>query len=1038
MTMDSILGGYGEDTTALWDQEQQDLKNNPVYGPQPPAGLPGPQQGQSLQGIASGLLGGASNAVSGIASALTPNYIEQAATNQQQQYGSGPAGWMNYYNQDIPGVSPFIRENVQPVAGDIGAAIASGPNLFGFGMPNPGAQDIGRFAGENIVPVSAGDFALNAAFAGGPFEAVTGLPLDDLARGAFRTGAEAFRAGMPEPSMFPGLGAGVPPPQDFTPANFSIDDLARQGPSPIDFQQAQMGPAGRIESQAELDSRALQSQMADQFPQPSGANPALPNPIDTVSQSAPLTDRELMQQAMDTARGGGPTPAPMVETSPVSPPPASLTPQEIADAMWQADRNAGLPADAVPPSQQFPQLSERTTTTPTSGEVSGTGFTMRPQTSDDLIQTASNALGRETTPHEQEWIGNRVNMASGGQQPPTPPTLQRPDLAPIPPDASGYKTSLLDWINAPRSLMTGLDRSYQLRQSIGLVGHLKEMKDSFLAGNRAMLSEQEAQHIYDGIVNSGYKDLKKELYISPLNGVSDTLKREEQYAGMGAVEKIPVVGAVYRPFERGNVVQINKLRSDVADTFLDKYLDRLHPEEGVRFNQTGQVSPNAQKEIDDYMRYVNRQSGRGTLGPLEDSKVTNALSNIFFSARNMVAKPEAAATLLNQPFTPVWNEAVKDYAALLGLGGMTLGLAYAGGAQAGLDWRSPDFGKIVSGGQHVDIWGGNVQMVRAIAQMIEGAAGRNNRITAAGKEFSVPVPQVAAEFVRNKFAPQFALGGQGIRMLLGDRVSPEVQSALETAFPKRNAPGADVSTGVNYATSLFLQDVVQAYQSDGLAGALKAAPTFLGVGVQTYGDNSQAYALSQMRDSALGGSAKYSDLLPKEQAALNSALQSKDPTAYAQALAQSKENLDPAILTNQQARDQLKADKATQTAPIVQGVRDGLYDPQAAYRAIRAIDQANSLQVAELFRDPKYIEATKDFTNNDSPARQALDAYYSIPNNSKGFDGKVDWGKVESTRAELIDTLVKAGQSDLARRILRETESPNLLDDLKKLAPAHR
>lgn len=326
MTMDSILGGYGEDTTALWDQEQQDLKNNPVYGPQPPAGLSGPQQGQSLQGIASGLLGGASNAVSGIASALTPNYIEQAATNQQQQYGSGPAGWMNYYNQDIPGVSPFIRENVQPVAGDIGAAIASGPNLFGFGMPNPGAQDIGRFAGENIVPVSAGDFALNAAFAGGPFEAVTGLPLDDLARGVFRTGAEAFRAGMPEPSMFPGLGAGVPPPQDFTPANFSIDDLARQGPSPIDFQQAQMGPAGRIESQAELDSRALQSQMADQFPQPSGANPALPNPVDTVSQSVPLTDRELMQQYMDTARGGGPTSAPMVEASPVSPPPASLVP----------------------------------------------------------------------------------------------------------------------------------------------------------------------------------------------------------------------------------------------------------------------------------------------------------------------------------------------------------------------------------------------------------------------------------------------------------------------------------------------------------------------------------------------------------------------------------------------------------------------------------------------------------------------------------------------------------------------------------------
>ena len=99
------------------------------------------------------------------------NYPLGAAGMQGPQTGSvtvGEAlgGAYDAYMTDIPVVSDFMRETVRPIAGDVGAEVfdAATPKpidalgrLLGLGDVS---RDVGRFAGEAVVPVTAGDFAL--------------------------------------------------------------------------------------------------------------------------------------------------------------------------------------------------------------------------------------------------------------------------------------------------------------------------------------------------------------------------------------------------------------------------------------------------------------------------------------------------------------------------------------------------------------------------------------------------------------------------------------------------------------------------------------------------------------------------------------------------------------------------------------------------------------------------------------------------------------------------------------------------------------
>lgn len=82
----------------------------------------------------------------------------------------------------------YLRDVVRPAVGDVGAFIAGGPNRLSggrVGMENPGAENIGRVVAEGTVPTDYAEFLMalgGAKLSKGPIEAITGLPVDDLAR----------------------------------------------------------------------------------------------------------------------------------------------------------------------------------------------------------------------------------------------------------------------------------------------------------------------------------------------------------------------------------------------------------------------------------------------------------------------------------------------------------------------------------------------------------------------------------------------------------------------------------------------------------------------------------------------------------------------------------------------------------------------------------------------------------------------------------------------------------------------------------------
>jgi hypothetical protein len=119
------------------------------------------------------------------------------------------------YMYDIPYYSDFARETLAPLAGDVGAeafdlatprSVDAGISVLSslLGVPTT-SRDIGRFAGEAITPVTAGDVALELIPGIGTVPGVASMA-PDLARGAVRYADEVVQpliraAVTPEPRV---------------------------------------------------------------------------------------------------------------------------------------------------------------------------------------------------------------------------------------------------------------------------------------------------------------------------------------------------------------------------------------------------------------------------------------------------------------------------------------------------------------------------------------------------------------------------------------------------------------------------------------------------------------------------------------------------------------------------------------------------------------------------------------------------------------------------------------------------------------------
>ncbi len=452
--------------------------------------------------------------------------------------------------------------------------------------------------------------------------------------------------------------------------------------------------------------------------------------------------------------------------------------------------------------------------------------------------------------------------------------------------------SFMDAINLPRMIQAGfLDMSAALRQGVLLVaGHplmsgpaWKSMAKAWVGGPmptsgnavkrvyKAWMSDANAEAIDNAIRSRPHfqesQELKRPLYFSEVTpgGVARPATEREESFMSSLAEKIPGIKQSGRGFSTFLNDSVSRIWEDVAAR-------------GHRLNLPEQY-------FQDMADTLNIARGRGTLGKLEEAGPI--LNSLFYSPRLIMARlqtpvqffklamPAIAHPRANKGAVLAWKESARQIAGLIGSGTALLTtLQMTGVAKVELDSRSANYGKLKIGDTYIDVWGGFVQYVRYINQMVRG-----ERKTQSG----MIVPQNRAEtflrLFRGKLSPQAAfmvdtLAGEDF---LGEDMSLTPDSLKAQAY-NRLAP-------------MFIQDFVDAIRSDGLVGGLMASMGFLGVGISSYvsdlkkarNDAAQkAYGMSWEEVGRLQGIAAQNDLDARD-AGIQAVLEAEDKK-YATAL----------------------------------------------------------------------------------------------------------------------------------------------------------
>lgn len=359
-----------------------------------------------------------------------------------------------------------------------------------------------------------------------------------------------------------------------------------------------------------------------------------------------------------------------------------------------------------------------------------------------------------------------------------------------------FKDKVVDVLLLPRSVLATADMSATLRQGAFLSARRPiTAAKAFARSFGAFLSQNTADAIDIAIRNhpNQIERQRAKLFLSDLDQALNT--KEESFVSNLAA-RIPGFGRLVQASERSMVTTLNLLRAASFDQFIND-----HPS----------ATPEQRKA---FAAYVNVASGRGDLGRFNNA--AKELGAVFFAPRFAVSRFQ----LLYSPFKNIKDpivrkEIAKDFLAF-GVTGMTvLGLAAAAGAKVGTDPESPDFGKIVLGNLHLDIWGGLQQPMRLMMQPV--LAGLDK---AGLHESKPPVDLLDAgrRFLSYKLAPSVTIP---ITLLTGKNVIGQPEEASETLLRS--------------ITPLLAQDMFEAFEDSqsltqaGAAGAL----SFVGVGVST-------------------------------------------------------------------------------------------------------------------------------------------------------------------------------------------------------------
>lgn len=372
---------------------------------------------------------------------------------------------------------------------------------------------------------------------------------------------------------------------------------------------------------------------------------------------------------------------------------------------------------------------------------------------------------------------------------------ERARLAPV-----SVRRVIAETGNLFRTAKATADMSYALRQ--GLVMSIRRPKlasQSFNKAFQATFSKYKAEQIDHAMRSNPIHYLREKagLFLPQIDNYSASASEESFMSNILERGKYNPVRPIVQASERNMVTGLNQLRSGAFDMFLEKY-------------------PNATaEELKAWANWINIATGRGDLG--KASGFAGELAMVVFAPRFAISRVQTPFYVFKKlQSSRVRKEVAYDMAALGSLGIAALGLADMAGFKVTANPKDPDFGKIVVGNTHIDIWGGVQQPMRVLASIGLAAAERAGSPKTQGKD--VDPLQTFFRFAQYKLAPSVTIPQSLItgKTLVGEKVTPS-DVAIRSIIP------------------LVYEDIYDAYKSGGISKAtVSTALGLVGVGVNTY------------------------------------------------------------------------------------------------------------------------------------------------------------------------------------------------------------
>lgn len=591
----------------------------------------------------------------------------------------------------------------------------------------------------------------------------------------------------------------------------------------------------------------------------------------------------------------------------------------------------------------------------------------------------------------------------------------------------GPKQFALDLINLPRAVVASSDLSYHLNQGL-LIGAVdpKESAKAFAISARAFGDDAFAQSIDEWVRGISGDEFHKQwvaaMQRSGLEITGTSIRPEEAFAAKKLITKAfgsNLAGSALRGSERAYTTPANYIRTITTEK-VGRQLADIY----------GGVDKIPSSELESLAKTANALTGRGSLGSLE--KVAPVMNAAFFAPRFLASRFQAPLLLLKRPFeivrrqeaaamaalgnadaatkaaaaTAARNKALLDPGLYLndpilrmqakGLGGFLAqgfaGIAaiklaqqagFLGDASVEADPRSSDFGKIRIGNTRYDFWGGYSQIARTVARTIT----QESKTTSGDiRSLDGPFQAIWDQFTRSKLSPQAAF--------LWDAYAGENYVGDKLVTPGGGDIPNDIANQMrDRFLPLFVQDVLQSYQEQGVLGAGMAAPALIGVRTNTF------ITLTDMKNRA---SEDYFQKPYNELTGAQQRLVDNDPRVVEK---QNESVLEPHESFGA-ASNAITEERIANEDTIVSLFLAGRIDPKKFADYIE-----NQQRVASAKKD----EAARQFQIGDfqsnSVAEQVLSAYYDLYDQADiGWEtgqivGEVDWDRFDALEREFLNGL---------------------------------